>query len=432
MGDLAIRVDGLGKRYCLAHLQQRHDTLRDVLAHAARDAARRVRRSLTQQRREENHFWALRDVSFEVTRGEVVGIIGTNGAGKSTLLKLLSRITEPTVGEAEVHGRVGSLLEVGTGFHGELTGRENVYLNGAILGMRRTEIARKFDEIVAFAEIEKFIDTPVKHYSSGMYLRLAFAVAAHLEPEILIVDEVLAVGDASFQKKCLGKMKDVAGAGRTVLFVSHNTDAVQRLCSRCLHLEQGTVAADGEVRDVVTGYLSSGHERPSPDRWIDLSSAARSGSGDARFLRACYTSAADILGGHPHPFAPLDFEFAISSDAERVVRSLAVYLTSQHGTKLINADTISQGKLLHLRNGLNLVQLRIAELCLNPGVYTVGLWLANSMHDAMDHLESAFEIEVVPSPEQGMGVTPSSNGVVATRFEVIQVSPDPVYSSMGS
>src|SRR5262245_55876630 len=219
MSDVAIRVEGLGKQYRLGAQQERYHTFADQIKKWTS-----VRRLLRRRSRDEKRptFWALKDVSFEVRRGEVVGVIGRNGAGKSTLLKILSRVTEPTEGGADIHGRVGSLLEVGTGFHPALTGRENVYLNGAILGMRRREVSRKFDEIVAFAEVEKFVDTPVKHYSSGMYTRLAFAVAAHLEPEILIVDEVLAVGDQAFQKKCLGKMGEVARGGRTVLFVSHN------------------------------------------------------------------------------------------------------------------------------------------------------------------------------------------------------------------
>jgi lipopolysaccharide transport system ATP-binding protein len=252
MGDVAIRVEGLGKQYRLGGPRERYSTLRDQIQKwtSLRGLLRRAVRA-----EHRPPFWALKDVSFEVGRGEVVGIIGRNGAGKSTLLKILSRITEPTEGAADIHGRVGSLLEVGTGFHPELSGRENVYLNGAILGMRRAEIARKFDEIVAFAEVEKFIDTPVKHYSSGMYMRLAFAVAAHLEPEVLVVDEVLAVGDAEFQKKCLGKMGDVARDGRTVLFVSHNMNAVQNLCTFAVHLRGGTVVEQGPTAGVVGRYL---------------------------------------------------------------------------------------------------------------------------------------------------------------------------------
>ena len=248
-GDAVVHAENLGKQYVLGHGPAVHDTLRDTLTSGARDVVRFLR-GRGEGRSADDTIWALRDVSFEVRRGEVVGVIGRNGAGKSTLLKILSRITEPTTGFGWIRGRVGSLLEVGTGFHGELTGRENIFLSGAILGMRRREIAKKFDEIVDFAEIERFIDTPVKRYSSGMYLRLAFAVAAHLEPEILLVDEVLAVGDAAFQKKCLGKIGDVARQDRTVLFVSHNLVAVETLCGRALWLEDGRISQDGEASRV--------------------------------------------------------------------------------------------------------------------------------------------------------------------------------------
>ncbi len=252
MSEIAIRVEDLGKRYRIGGPKEAYGTLRDSLVSLAKVPLRAVQRGRANGHRE---FWALRDVSFEVKRGEVLGVIGRNGAGKSTLLKILSRITEPTTGYAEIRGRVGSLLEVGTGFHPELTGRENIYLNGAILGMKKAEIDRAFDEIVEFAEIEKFLDTPVKRYSSGMYMRLAFSIAAHLEPEILIVDEVLAVGDATFQKKCLGKMGDVAKQGRTVLFVSHNMAAVQRLCTKCMLLADGSVQVQGDVHHVVHDYV---------------------------------------------------------------------------------------------------------------------------------------------------------------------------------
>jgi lipopolysaccharide transport system ATP-binding protein len=257
MSNIAIRVEDLSKRYTIGQIQNRNDSLRDTIVAGWRNLGRWKQGLSGNGKAAESILWALKDVSFQVARGEVVGIIGSNGAGKSTLLKVLSRITEPTQGDAWLHGRVGSLLEVGTGFHPDLTGRENIYLNGAILGMRKREIARKFDEIVAFSEVEKFLDTPVKRYSSGMYVRLAFAVAAHLEPEILIVDEVLAVGDAGFQKKCLGKMGDVAQQGRTVLFVSHNMVAVQTLCERAIWLNQGKIASDGRSESVVRQYLGA-------------------------------------------------------------------------------------------------------------------------------------------------------------------------------
>ena len=262
MSEIAIRVENLSKQYRIGGPQAGYKTIRESLTEAVGAPFRRLSSVVRGQPSTVSNetIWALKDVSFEVQRGEVVGIIGRNGAGKTTLLKVLSRITEPTEGHAEIHGRVGSLLEVGTGFHPELTGRENIYLNGAILGMKKAEIERKFDEIVAFAEIEKFMDTPVKHYSSGMYVRLAFAVAAHLEPEILLVDEVLAVGDAAFQKKCLGKMGDVAKEGRTVLLVSHNMGAIQGLCPRAIWINDGSIVADGEAKSIVGQYIDSAHE----------------------------------------------------------------------------------------------------------------------------------------------------------------------------
>ena len=266
-----IKVDKLGKQYRIGAQQAPYETLRESLAGAMRAPLNRLRRN---GHSAENTIWALKDVSFEVMPGEVVGIVGRNGAGKSTLLKVLSRITEPTAGGIDLYGRVASLLEVGTGFHSELSGRENIYLNGAILGMSRAEIKRKFDEIVAFAEVEKFLDTPVKHYSSGMYVRLAFAVAAHMESEILLVDEVLAVGDADFQKRCLGKMEEVGSEGRTVLFVSHSMPMILRLCSRVVLLGQGEVVADGMPHEVTRKYLHSDLGSPSERTWPDRDTAS--------------------------------------------------------------------------------------------------------------------------------------------------------------
>jgi len=265
-----ITVENLGKKYTIGHQKgARYQTLRDTLAHTGRGMLQRLRRPLSPNREivDLEEIWALRDVNFEITQGERVGIIGRNGAGKSTLLKILSRITHPTTGRVTLNGRVASLLEVGTGFHPELTGRENIYLNGAILGMTRQEIKRKFDEIVAFAEVEKFLDTPVKHYSSGMYVRLAFAVAAHLEPEILIVDEVLAVGDSAFQNKCMGRMSEVSQEGRTVLFVSHNMGAIQQLCQRVIFLDEGRIARDGSALKVVNQYLTTGMTKGGEKVW---------------------------------------------------------------------------------------------------------------------------------------------------------------------
>ena len=286
MSDIALRVDNLSKRYRITH-QSKNDDLRELISAACRSVFRRGRGDNTSPDPETSFsedFWALKDVSFEVQRGEVLGIIGRNGAGKSTLLKILSRITRPTEGSVEIMGRVGSLLEVGTGFHPELSGRENIYLNGAILGMKQRDIARKFDEIVAFAEIDRFLDTPVKRYSSGMYTRLAFAVAAHLEPEILIVDEVLAVGDAQFQKKCLGKMGEVAQGGRTVLFVSHNMNAVGRLCGKAVWLEGGRINRMGRPDAVIKEYLCDDVSNLAERQWADPHEAP--GDDRVRLVRA--------------------------------------------------------------------------------------------------------------------------------------------------
>ncbi len=267
MTNTAIRVENISKRYRIGLAQERPDTLRDLLMSGIRRVKHFFSRDQEGLDGSPSHIWALKDVSFEVSRGQVLGIVGRNGAGKSTLLKILSRVTDPTEGYGEIHGRVGSLLEVGTGFHPELSGRENIYLNGAILGMRREEIERKFDEIVAFSEVGQFIDTPVKRYSSGMYLRLAFAVAAHLEPEILVVDEVLAVGDAEFQRKCLGKMNDVAQEGRTVLFVSHNMSAILRLTQETIVLDKGQIVMRAPTPEAVDYYLNMGLTKQGERIW---------------------------------------------------------------------------------------------------------------------------------------------------------------------
>jgi len=289
MNDISIRVENIGKRFQIGQKEESYRTLRDTIVDSFYAPFRKAGRILKGRAAEtpdnKKTMWALRDISFEVRKGDLIGIIGRNGAGKSTLLKILSRITEPTSGCAEIRGRVGSLLEVGTGFHAELTGRENIYLNGAILGMSRVEIKQKFDDIVAFAEVEKFIDTPVKHYSSGMYLRLAFAVASSLDPEILIVDEVLAVGDARFQKKCLNKMEDIGQSGRTVLFVSHSMPAITRLCKRAILLEDGMIKADGLSHQVVHQYVNNGSSTSAARDWPDPANAPGSDIARLRGIR---------------------------------------------------------------------------------------------------------------------------------------------------
>jgi lipopolysaccharide transport system ATP-binding protein len=429
MSHVAVSARALGKEYVLGRTVERYPTIRDAFVRGLAGSARAVAALArgVPRRPAPERFWALRDVSFEIGQGEVVGVVGRNGAGKSTLLKVLARVTEPTCGAADLRGRIGSLLEVGTGFHPELTGRENTYLNGAILGMRRREIARKFDEIIAFAEVERFIDTPVKHYSSGMYLRLAFAVAAHLEPEILLVDEVLAVGDAAFQRKCIGKMGEVSRHGRTVLFVSHNMDAVQRLCARSLLLDRGRVAMYDDTSAVVARYLATSGDRPEPHAVIELSAASRRGSGEARFVAVRYEGGAE--GGVVEPDGPLTIALTIESDAPRTVESVAVSIRTRSGTKLVNADTISRGQAVRLRQGRTSVSLRVGSLHLNPGTYVVALWLSHAAGSPIDYVDSAFELDVVRPREQGFGVTPTWDGMVPCEFELTVHGADPSAST---
>jgi len=324
-----IHAEKLSKRYRIGE-RERYHTLRDVLTRALRSPLSFLRRS------HHETFWALRDVSLDVREGEVLGLIGRNGAGKTTLLKILSRITRPTSGWAEIRGRVGSLLEVGTGFHPELTGRENTFLSGAILGMSKAEIERKFDEIVAFAELEKFIDTPVKHYSSGMYVRLAFAVAAHLEPEILLVDEVLAVGDAGFQKKCLGRMSDVSSHGRTVVFVSHNMTAMRRLASRAIWLDGGQIADSGPVAEVIDHYLRKNNESNLESVWEDERTAPGDDRVRLRSVRVIPLAAADgLITVH----TPLRIEFTYWNYVPGAVLNVSMILNDLEETCVLSGGS---------------------------------------------------------------------------------------------
>jgi ABC-type polysaccharide/polyol phosphate transport system ATPase subunit len=431
MSDTVIRVENLGKKYIIGHQhQERYTALRDVIANGAKSLLTTLN-PLTQKSKNEaknsrEEFWALKDVSFEIKQGDRVGIIGRNGAGKSTLLKIVSRITEPTTGRIGIKGRVASLLEVGTGFHPELTGRENIYLNGAILGMSKAEIKKKFDEIVDFAEVEKFLDTPVKRYSSGMYVRLAFAVAAHLEPEILIVDEVLAVGDAQFQKKCLGKMQDVSrNQGRTVLFVSHNMDAIQRLCSQCVMLERGQVTAQGDTDSIVLHYLSNNSTiQALPNQWIDLSQIRRQmGTREAYFVGVQYNSFNEASAFQPYSNGPLEFLLAIESDSNRNIGSIAVSIYDKLGTMLVNADSLILGEITTFQEGKNIVKIRINKLHLNPGIYVIAFWLAEPLTNTVfDYIESAFEIEIINIHSQEFGIRPSDDGLVVCDFVLLPVT----------
>jgi lipopolysaccharide transport system ATP-binding protein len=420
MAELAIRIQDIGKLYRVGRLRERHDTLRDAFSSTTRKLLQSATPSGWARRRgarKQETIWALRHVTFDVQRGDVLGIIGANGAGKSTLLKILSRITEPTTGYAEVHGRVGSLLEVGTGFHQELTGRENLYLNGAVLGMPRREIDHKLDQIVAFAEVEQFLDTPVKHYSSGMYLRLAFAVAAHLEPDILIVDEVLAVGDAQFQKKCLGRMDDVAAEGRTVLFVSHNMNAIRRLCRSCLLLERGELIDYGEPARLITRYLA-GAASAAPRQWIDTSQVPRKGTGEVTVQALQFASDREDVAYQPYPEGPLTVHLEIHSDAVRTIESLAVTIYDQHGAKLVNADSLALGQSVLLQHGPNYVEVRIEALHLNPGGYALGFWVAGLASTVYDFAESAVQLEIVDVQSARFGRTTGKDGLVPCRFAV--------------
>src|SRR6266702_1001943 len=378
MSDRAIRCEGIGKQYRIGE-RERYKALRDVITDALKGPFRRIRQAAGRAESNCNGkptIWALQDVSFEVKEGEVLGIIGRNGAGKSTLLKILSRITEPTCGRAEIKGRLGSLLEVGTGFHPELTGRENIFLNGAILGMKKAEIASKFDEIVSFAEVEKFIDTPVKRYSSGMYVRLAFAVAAHMEAEILLVDEVLAVGDAQFQKKCLGKMGDVAKHGRTILFVSHTMPSIQRLCSRCILLEGGSVKVAGEVGRVIEVYL----EAPTSCKYV--------GNGDEdkpaiTSAEATWTEEEGIR---------VTVEFVSPFPLKPPVLGLVLYDALSGPVFGTNSKFDTQPNTPESMQG-GTITVCISTEALRSDVYFVSLWLGD-YHEDYCHLDRALRVEI--------------------------------------
>ena len=365
MGDLAIQVHNLSKMYRIGVLQTQYKTLRDELMGVFTRPFSRLRKS-TGEARSFEILWALRNVSFEIKRGEVVGIIGRNGSGKTTLLKIFSRITEPTEGRAMIRGRVGSLLEVGTGFHPELTGRENIYLNGAILGMTRNEIGGKFDEIVAFAEIEKFLDTPVKHYSSGMYVRLAFAVAAHLEPEILLVDEVLAVGDAAFQKKCLGKMGDVAKGGRTVLFVSHNIQAIKSLCTKGVLLEQGGVDMEGVASQVADRYMSRSLGVPKRSATFHEDPAFR-----IQFLKV---ELVPHLSDQGQEMLLFNSTYMVRKEAESILLCVEVRNVADISVFYSNDEPLKDHRKRKM--GIHTVSLSIPSHIFAPGEYSVafGFW----------------------------------------------------------
>lgn len=358
--NVAIQVEGLGKQYKIGQTKRSHDTLRDSIMRGFSGLFGRFAANGNANNGNSNEFWALRDISFEIKPGEIVGVIGRNGAGKSTLLKTLARITEPTEGSIDIFGRVGSLLEVGTGFHQELTGRENVFLSGSILGMRKAEIHRHFDEIVDFSEVEKFIDMPVKHYSSGMYLRLAFGVAAFLQPEILLIDEVLAVGDAVFQKKCLGKMDDVSKQGRTVLFVSHNMGAIQELCQRGILLDSGRVAFDGKAVDCVSEYYS----RTSSSNHKDEN------KNTGRPMEVAGLKVNDSLS--PIIESGKSFEVSLNLKGRHIKNPRMFFIIENIlGQSLVHSRVYSKEIGLEQIDGSYVLRLSIPALWLSPGIYSM-------------------------------------------------------------
>jgi lipopolysaccharide transport system ATP-binding protein len=412
VSDVVIRAEGLGKRYLIGHQAEgeRYTALRDVIARRARGLVRsaadmlRGRPLVAGDSVEE--FWALKDVSFEVRRGEVVGIIGRNGAGKSTLLKILSRITEPSEGRVTIKGRVASLLEVGTGFHPELTGRENIYLNGAILGMTRAETRRKFDEIVAFAEVERFLDTPVKRYSSGMYVRLAFAVAAHLEPEILIVDEVLAVGDAEFQRKCLGKMGEVANEGRTILFVSHNTDALRRLCNSGIHLASNRVLLNANIDSCIESYLATTHG----NRAGHATEFPRLPSPRPQLIRI------EVLdrNGHPNPrpvtWGHAKFRIHFYSPTYLRAASVVFYISTVNGTLLTLCSTLpDSAHVMSIQEGEGFADCDFPNLPLSGGTFIIGAGLAIPNVEWLDNRPHAATLNVEPRDVFESGLAPKAS-----------------------
>jgi len=405
MRETVIRVENLGKRYRIGAFNERNDTLRDQIVDFGRNVGA-VLRGQRQLNAPTNEVWALRDVSFEVERGQVLGVIGRNGAGKSTLLKVLSRVTEPTSGEITIKGRVGSLLEVGTGFHPELSGRENIFLNGAILGMRRAEIARKFDEIVAFSEVEKFIDTPVKRYSSGMYLRLAFAVAAHLEPEILVVDEVLAVGDAEFQRKCMGKMGDVAQQGRTVLFVSHNMSAILRLTQEAIVMEKGRMAMRAPTAEAVDYYLSAGRAKIGERIWDEDEVPADSAPFRPQVLRLrdARGNVVDTLRSSEE--STLEFEYELDAPIQGL--RVGFYLSTARGEYVLTSfDTDAPDDFERFTNrtaGRYFSRCTLPADLLNEGRYGIGI---NA---------SAFRIKRFFQDEQALSFTVDAVGAPGMQW----------------
>lgn len=414
-----IEVTHLSKEYRLGGAHRDTDNFRELLVRGLRWPLHALKTRQAPSRPKNEHFWAVRDVSFEVQEGEVVGIIGRNGAGKSTLLKIVSRITDPTEGSVTLRGRLASLLEVGTGFHPELTGRENIYLNGAILGMRKAEIDAAFHDIVTFSEIDKFLDTPVKHYSSGMYVRLAFAVAAHLNPEILVVDEVLAVGDMAFQKKCLGKMSEVSQGGRTVLFVSHNMAAVESLCHRAIVLNQGRIVFSGTAKEAVKYYLHmvSGDTEANLGQIVDLSQAPRTSRlSNSRLLQRLefYTDDGRPLNGGLPLGASLKIRVHFPLEHPTESFDVGIGFNSIYGQRVFTAHSLFEPDRSHgTRFGPQVFVCDIPSFTLLPGDYVIRVWL-DIGHVEADLVDDAARITVLPCDYYGTGKVPW-NGIFVLK-----------------
>jgi len=413
-----VSVENIGKQYKIFAEVNRYMTLREQIVNTIKSPIRTLLNPTGSET-----FWALRNISFDVDRGMVLGIIGKNGAGKSTLLKVLSRVVEPTEGKAEIRGRVGSLLEVGTGFHPELTGRENIYLNGAILGMKKADIDRKFDEIVAFSEIEQFLDTPVKRYSSGMYMRLAFSVSAHLEPEILIVDEVLAVGDAEFQKKCLGKMSDVAGGGRTVLFVSHNMSAVLRLTQECIILEHGKMVKRAPSQEAVDYYLSNDYEQGGERRWrADELPDTR----PFRPISLKVLNPQHIVSDSLRSVEPITIEFEYEVDSPIQGLRTGIYLSTARGEFVFTSfDTDEEGRFnahSERKSGHYISRCTIPANMLNEGRYVIGVNASIFKIKSFFTDQNAVVMNINPSGAPGMQWIETRQGVIrpALEWEIVR------------
>ncbi|HOV06826.1 MAG TPA: ABC transporter ATP-binding protein [Anaerolineaceae bacterium] len=413
MSNLAIRVEDVGKQYNIFK-ETRYTTLREKIVETVKSPIKTLINPTGSEK-----FWALRNVSFSLDHGQVLGVIGKNGAGKSTLLKILSRVVEPTEGWAEIHGRVGSLLEVGTGFHPELTGRENIFLNGAILGMKRTEIEKKFDEIVAFSEIEKFIDTPVKRYSSGMYMRLAFAVSAHLEPEILVVDEVLAVGDAEFQRKCLGKMSDVASEGRTVIFVSHNMSAIQRLTQECIILDQGRMVLRARTPEAVDYYLTNDFSASGERRYAP--SDVPSGAYPFKPLAVRVRNRAGVITDSMLSVEPITIEVEYELDSDITGLRVGIYLMTSRGEYIFTSfDTDDPEKFQSLsvrKAGHYVSRCTIPADTFNEGRFVIGINASSYMVKRYFSDERAINFSVNATGAPGMHWVEVRHGPLRPRLD---------------